>query len=40
VVNGMPYRHYSDGSIEAKLAEGTPRFGSISELRNHIEQSA
>lgn len=40
VVNGMPYTLYSDGSIEAQLAEGTLRFGSISELRNHIEQSA
>jgi hypothetical protein len=40
VVNGMPYTLYSDGSIEAKLAEGTLRFGSITELRNHIEQSA
>jgi hypothetical protein len=40
VVNGMPYTLYSDGSIEAQLAEGTLRFGSITELRNHIEQSA
>jgi hypothetical protein len=40
VVNGMPYTLYSDGSIEARLPEGTLRFGSISELRNHIEQSA
>jgi hypothetical protein len=40
VVNGMPYTLYSDGSIEARLAEGTLRFGSITELRNHIEQSA
>ena len=40
VVNGMPYTLYSDGSIEAQLAEGMLRFGSISELRNHIEQSA
>jgi len=29
VVNGMPYTLYSDGSIEAQLAEGTLRFGSI-----------
>ena len=29
-----------DGSIEAPLPEGTLRFGSITELRNHIEQSA
>jgi hypothetical protein len=40
LVNGMPYTLYSDGSIEAQLAEGTLRFGSITELRNHIEQSA
>jgi hypothetical protein len=40
VVNGMPYTLYSDGSIEAQLPEGALRFGSITELRNHIEQSA
>jgi hypothetical protein len=40
VVNGMPYTLYSDGSIEAQLPEGTLRFGSITELRNHMEQSA
>lgn len=40
VVNDMPYTLYSDGSIEAQLPEGTLRFGSITELRNHIGQSA
>jgi hypothetical protein len=40
VVNGMPYMLYSDGSIEAQLPEGVLRFGSITELRDHIEQSA
>jgi hypothetical protein len=40
IVNGMPYTLYSDGSIEAQLPEGTLRFGSITELRNHIERSA
>ncbi|MFZ0236315.1 MAG: hypothetical protein WAL37_02930 [Xanthobacteraceae bacterium] len=40
VVNGMPYTLYSDGSIEAQLPGGMLRFGSITELRNHIEQSA
>jgi hypothetical protein len=40
VVNGMAYILYSDGSIEAQLPEGTLRFGSITELRNHIEHSA
>src|SRR6516165_993132 len=39
-VNGMPYPLYSDGSIAAQLPEDTLRFGSITELRNHIEQSA
>jgi len=40
VVDGMPYTLFSDGSIEAQLPQGTLRFGSITELRNHIEQSA
>lgn len=40
VVDGMAYSLYSDGSIEAQLPQGTLRFGSITELRNHIEQSA
>jgi hypothetical protein len=40
VVDGMAYTLYSDGSIEADLPQGTLRFGSITELRNHIEQSA
>ena len=40
VVDGMAYALYSDGSIEAQLPQGTLRFGSITELRNHIEQSA
>jgi xanthosine utilization system XapX-like protein len=39
VINGMAYTLYSDGSIETQLPEGTLRFGSINELRNHIEQS-
>ena len=40
VVEGMAYTLYSDGSIEAQLPAGTVRFGSITELRNHIEKSA
>jgi len=40
VVEGMAYTLYSDGSIEAQLPQGTLRFGSITELRNHIEQSS
>jgi hypothetical protein len=38
VVEGMAYTLYSDGSIEAQLPQGTLRFGSITDLRNHIEQ--
>jgi hypothetical protein len=40
VVEGMAYTLYADGSIEAQLPGGTVRFGSITELRNHIEKSA
>jgi hypothetical protein len=40
VVEGMAYTLYSDGSIEAQLPGGTVRFGSITELRNHIEQNS
>jgi hypothetical protein len=40
VVDGMAYTLYSDGSIEAALPQGTLRFGSITELRNHIEQAS
>jgi len=39
VVDGMAYTLYSDGSIEAELPQGVLRFGSITELRNHIEQN-
>ncbi len=38
VVDGMAYTLYSDGSIEAQLPQGLLRFGSITELRAHIEQ--
>ena len=38
VVDGMAYTLYADGSIEAKLPEGMVRFGSITELRAHLEQ--
>jgi hypothetical protein len=38
VVDGMAYTLYSDGSIEAQLPQGTLRFGSITELRQHLEQ--
>jgi hypothetical protein len=40
VVDGMAYTLYSDGSIEAQLPQGTLRFGSITELRQHLEQGA
>jgi hypothetical protein len=40
IVDGMAYTLYSDGSIEAALPQGTLRFGSITELRNHIEQAS
>jgi hypothetical protein len=40
VVEGMAYTLYSDGSIEAQLPQGTLRFGSITELRDHIEQNS
>jgi hypothetical protein len=39
-VDGMAYTLYSDGSIEAQLPQGMLRFGSIADLRSHIEQSA
>jgi hypothetical protein len=40
VVDGMAYTLYADGSIEAQLPAGTLRFGSIAELREHIEQNS
>jgi hypothetical protein len=40
VVDGMAYTLYTDGSIEAKLPEGIIRFGSVAELRAHIESNS
>jgi hypothetical protein len=40
VVDGMAYTLFSDGSIEAQLPQGTVRFGSINELRQHLEHGA
>ena len=40
IVDGMAYTLYADGSIEAKLPHGTVRFGSIGELRAHIESNS
>jgi hypothetical protein len=39
VVDGMAYTLFSDGSIEAELPQGIVRFGSITELRNHVEHT-
>jgi hypothetical protein len=38
IVDGMAYSLYSDGSIEAQMAEGMMRFASIDELRAHLDQ--
>lgn len=40
VVDGMAYTLYVDGSIEAELPNGTIRFASINELRDHLAKSA
>jgi hypothetical protein len=40
VVDGMAYTLYTDGSIEARLPQGTIRFGSVAELRAHIESNS
>jgi hypothetical protein len=37
IVDGMAYSLYSDGSIEAQMPEGMMRFGSIDELRSHLD---
>jgi hypothetical protein len=37
VIDGMAYTLYTDGSIEAQLAEGAMRFNSIDALREHLE---
>jgi hypothetical protein len=39
VIDGMAYTLYTDGSIEAELPQGTMRFGSIDELRAHLEST-
>lgn len=39
VVDGMGYTLYVDGSIEAELPQGTARFASIAELREHLEKN-
>jgi hypothetical protein len=40
VIEGMAYTLYADGSIEAQLTNGTIRFGSINELRAHLEKKS
>lgn len=38
VIEGMAYSLFSDGSIEAELADGTIRFASLDELRAHLDR--
>src|SRR5262245_14157699 len=40
VVDGMAYTLYVDGSIEAELPQGTVRFASIHELRDHLVKNS
>lgn len=40
IVDGMAYTLYVDGSIEAELPQGTLRFASINELREHLERTS
>jgi hypothetical protein len=40
VVDGMGYTLYVDGSIEAELPQGTLRFASINELREHLAKTS
>jgi hypothetical protein len=40
VVDGMGYTLYVDGSIEAELPQGTLRFNSIGDLRQHLEKNS
>jgi hypothetical protein len=40
VVDGMGYTLYVDGSIEAELPDGTLRFASINELRDHLAKNS
>jgi hypothetical protein len=38
VIDEMAYTLFSDGSIEAQMPDGTMRFASIEELRNHLQK--
>jgi hypothetical protein len=39
IIAGMAYTLYSDGSIEAELPAGTVRFGSLTELQEHVKRA-
>lgn len=39
VIDGMPYKLYSDGAIEAELPQGLMHFRSLLELQSHLEQN-
>ncbi|MBX3519077.1 MAG: hypothetical protein KF835_03565 [Xanthobacteraceae bacterium] len=39
IIGGMAYTLYSDGSIEAELPAGTVRFGSLTELQEHVKRA-
>ncbi|MDQ0512758.1 hypothetical protein [Ancylobacter amanitiformis] len=39
-IAGMNYKLYSDGSIEADLPDGTVRFASLQQLRDHVSGAA
>jgi hypothetical protein len=38
VIDEMAYTLFTDGSIEAQMPDGTMRFASIDELRQHLEK--
>jgi hypothetical protein len=40
IVDGMAYRLYTDGSIDADLPQGMLRFKSIADLRGYLEQDS
>jgi hypothetical protein len=40
LIDGMPYKLYSDGAIEAELPQGLMHFRSLLELQRHLEQNA
>ena len=40
VIEGMAYTLYSDGSVDAEMAQGTVHFASIAEWRSHLRVGA